>query len=208
MELSGWQTVAITLGGGGIGAGAALLAAGITGRQGRKQLDRRLDHERDQQVRQLEHERAERWRDLLIRAADDFSTSVEQAILGVRDVISAVADKGDVEAASAEAKRRLHEAVARVARVRLLFGEDSPAVAPAADLLVEIDIARGAAAKTDATFAWQKLERIYGLHDRFRSAAREMIASPRWSVGKSLDARYRVAGGAESDHGSPDLLAH
>lgn len=179
MELSGWQTVAITLGGGSVGAAAALLATGITGRQGRKQLERRLEHEREQQVRQLAHERAERWRDLLVRAADDFSTGVEQAILGVRDVISTVSDKGDVDAATAEAKRRVHEAVARFARIRLLFGDDSDAVAPIENLLVELDLARGAAAKTDPTFAWQKLDKVYRLHEQFRVAAREMISSPR-----------------------------
>jgi hypothetical protein len=192
--LSGWQTVAITIGASGVTALAALLVAQLTGKQGREQLDRQLEHEREQQVRRLAHERSEQWTDRLVRAADDFSTGVEQATLGIRDVISAVAEKGDVDAASAEAKRRLHEAVARVARIRLLFGDDSPAVTPAGNLLVELDIARGAATKTDATFAWEKLDKVYRLHEDFRAAAREMIASPRWSVGKSLEARYDVAG--------------
>jgi gas vesicle protein len=176
--LSGWQTVAITIGASGVTALAALLVAQLTGKQGREQLERQLEHEREQQVRRLAHERSEQWTDRLVRAADDFSTGVEQATLGIRDVISAVADKGDVDAASAEAKRRLHEAVARVARIRLLFGDDSPAVTPAGNLLVELDIARGAATKTDGTFAWEKLDKVYRLHEEFRAAAREMIAGP------------------------------
>lgn len=204
MQLSGWQTVAISLSGGAVTGTAALAGAWLRGRQDRTQLDRRLEHERelqtrqlehrrDEQLRQLEHDRAEQWRDSFVRAADDFATGVDQAILGVRDVIAAVADRGDVDAAAAEAKRRSHEAVARMARIRLLFGADSPTVAPAMDLLSEIEIARAAAGKPDATFAWQKLEKVYALRSEFEHAALEMIKSPRWRVSASLAMPFDVA---------------
>jgi hypothetical protein len=77
--LSGWQTVAVSLGASGITALAAFLVAEVTGRHGRAELDSRLEHERAQQERQLEHERAEQWRDRLVRAADDFSTGAGAA---------------------------------------------------------------------------------------------------------------------------------
>ena len=38
------------------------------------------------------------------------------------------------------------------------------------------------AAKADPTFAWQKLDKVYRLHEQFRAAAREMIGSPRRSA--------------------------
>src|SRR5204863_245437 len=111
------------------------------------------EHERQRQERQLEHERSEQWVERLVRAADDFSTGVEQAILGVRDVISAVTDQtGDVDQASLEAKRRVHEAIARVGRIKLLFKADSRPAQIAADLLPELDVARQAAEKPDSTF--------------------------------------------------------
>jgi hypothetical protein len=178
VELSGWQTVVISLGGGAVTGAAALLVAWVTGRHGRKQLDRRLQHERVEQERQREHERSEQWTDRRVRAADDFATGVEQAILGVRDVMAAVRDKRDVEPVAAEAKRRLHEAVARIARVKLLFGGDEKVTRPAENLLGELDLARGAAMSADPTFAWEKLEKVYGWRDEFQSAAIDALRQP------------------------------
>jgi hypothetical protein len=196
--LSGWQTVAITLGASGITAFVALFVAWLRGGQEREQLDRRLEHERRQQTEQRAHERTEQWRERLVREAADFSTGVEQAILGVRDVINAVTDGGDVAAASIEAKRRLHEAIARIARIKLLFGEDSDTALVAKNILPELDVARGLAERPDDG-AWQKLETIYGLHRDFNEAAFEMISSPKWRVGSSLRVPYRIdapAGGS------------
>ena len=100
MNLTGWQTVAITIGGAAFTAASAFGIATINGRQNREQLDRRLTHEREQQAAELQHERTERWLDRQIRAADDFSTGLEQALLGVRDLILAVAERGAIEAAT------------------------------------------------------------------------------------------------------------
>src|SRR4051794_26495007 len=96
MELSGWQTVAISLGGGTVTGMAALLGSWLRGRQDRVQLDRRLEHERDHQTRELDAARAEQWRDRLVRAADDFSTGAIQAMLALRDALAA-ARHGDIE---------------------------------------------------------------------------------------------------------------
>jgi hypothetical protein len=92
-----------------------------------------------------------------------------------------------VDAAAADAKRRVHEAVARVA----LFGEDSDAANIAKDLLPEVDVARGLAERPDGERG-TKLEKIYALHRDFNEAAFEMISSPKWAVGKSLSLPYRV----------------
>lgn len=188
MELTGWQTVAISLGGGGVTGAAAFAVAVVTGKQGRKQLERRIEHESDQQTErlrydreehesQLGHERSEAWTDRLVRAADDFATGVEQGILGVRDVITVVGQNRDREPVVEEAKRRLHEAVARTARVRLLFRDDAAVLQPATDMLAELDLARGAATNRDPTFAWQKLEKVYALRDEFNAAAIKAIAA-------------------------------
>jgi hypothetical protein len=149
------------------------------------------EHERERQERQLQHERNEQWVERLVRAAEDFSTGVEQAVLGIRNVIATVSDNGNVDQADAEAKRRVEEAVARVARIKLLFKADSRPAQIAADLLPELDVARAAATRTD-TLVWDKLSSVYNLHADFMEAAFDIISSPRWSVGKDLTTRYRV----------------
>jgi hypothetical protein len=175
--LPAWATVVLSL----ISA-AAGIAGGVVVTKPRIGFDRTENalsraHETAQQERHLEHDRSEQWVDRLVRAADDFSTGIEQAILGVRDVIAAVAEKGDVEAAKAEAKRRVHEAVARVARIELLFGEDTEPARIAKDLLPEIDVARAAADRTDPGLAWETLEKIYGLHAQLNRETLEVIRS-------------------------------
>jgi beta-phosphoglucomutase-like phosphatase (HAD superfamily) len=173
--ISWWATVLLAL----ITASAGVVG-GVAVTEKRIRFDRdenakNREHEKEQQRQQLEHERSEQWVDRLIRAADDFSTGVEPAILGVRDVISVVSGKGDVAAAAVEAKRRNHEAVARVARIKLLFGENSDAANVARDLLPELEVARSAAERPDPTFAWEKLEKVYALY--VNVTAREMISS-------------------------------
>lgn len=171
VELSGWQTVAISLGGAAITGAAVFLVAFVSGRQARKQLERRLEHERRQQAERLAHERDERWTERLVCAADDFATGLDQAILGIRDMITADRKKRDIDALSREAERRVQEAVARLARIRLLFGQDTVVTRPAEDVLVELELARGAAANPDPTFAWEKLDKVYRLRDRFQAEA-------------------------------------
>jgi hypothetical protein len=199
--LSGWQTVVVALGGAAVGGALTLVATWLRGRQERAHLDRRLEHEREQQTRQLSHERSEQWSERLLRAADDFSTGVEQSILGVRDVIAVKqqtimgrSDAGELAAATAEAKRRHHEAEARLARIRLLFGEEADAVSIARTLLSELLYARRVADRPDDTDVWQALDKVNALHRDFNGAAFDMISSPRWRVGSSLEVRYRVEG--------------
>jgi hypothetical protein len=155
--LTGWQTVAISLGGGAITGTTAFVATWLRGKQDGTQLDRRLVHEREHQARELEAARAEQWRDRLVRAADDFSTGAMQAMLALRDALVAarhgdlkrqveevdgawsheyVSELPTVIAAVRELERRVDEAHARLARVHLLFGETSEA-GRAADAVIE-----------------------------------------------------------------------
>jgi hypothetical protein len=198
--LSGWQTVAITLGASGITAFVALFVAWLRRGQEQEQLDRRLDHERGLQTEQLAHERTERWREILTREAGDFSTGIEQAILGIRDALGEVFDEGAPgDATLNEAKRRTDEAIARVARIKLLFGEDSETVRVAKDLLPELYAARGLAERGDSSGANEKLKKIYALHRDFNEAAFEMISSPKWRVSSSLHVPYRIESGGDAN---------
>ena len=135
---------------------------------------RTRDHEREQQRRQLQYDTDEEWRDRRIRAADDFSTGVEQAILGVRNLIDVVAEPGGIGGANAEVGRLVFEAVARLARIKLLFGEESDPVLVAKNLLAELDVARRLAAdpKQDS---WEALNKVYLHHKTFNTAALKMI---------------------------------
>ena len=171
MELSGWQTVLIALGGGFITGAAALLVAFVSGKQAGKQLERRLEHERQQQAERLDYERDERWTERHIRAADDFATGVDQAIIGVRAVIAVVRKGQDADPVAAEAHRVVHEAVARLARIRLLFGQSTVVTRPAEDLLVELELARAAAVDPDRSSAWSQLQKVYRLRDEFQAEA-------------------------------------
>lgn len=147
----------------------------------RTESDERRHHEREQQDARLRHERAEQWRDRLVRAADDFSTGVEQALLAVNEAISAVVNRGDREGTVAEARRVIGEAVARVGRVKLLFGEDSRPAAIGRDLLPTLRLAlshvevSGADVHGHIDDAWQTLEKCYAGHQDFNRAALEMI---------------------------------
>ncbi len=80
---------------------------------------------------QTRHERTEHLRDRLLTAADDLATALSQAILKVRHSLNDFEDhlttgarptgEGDL----AGARRSIDEAIARVARVELLFGIES-----------------------------------------------------------------------------------
>lgn len=149
------------------------------GRQERRTFDQRIQHERGQQDERLAHERAERWRDRLVFAAVDFSIGIEQSALGARNVMDAVKEKGDVASAAIEAKRLNHEVIARHARIKLLFGGDSPTAELAKELVSELELARQAAEDPDTRNAWFKLSEVYDLHQKFIETAREAIRDPR-----------------------------
>lgn len=170
--LHDWAIVLLSLVSGAVGGSISTL---LRIRFDRKEAAEQRQHDRERQEARLAHERESEWRERRVFAAADFSTGVEQAILGVREIISAVGDKRDIEPVVAEAKRLTHECVARVARIKLLFGEDAAPTQPAKDVLSELELARGAAVKTDPTFAWSKLEKVYKLHAEFNAAALEAL---------------------------------
>jgi hypothetical protein len=197
--LPAWATVVLSLVSALAGVAGGIVITWMRIGFDRTQATEAHEHERQRQETQLAHEREAEWRERLVFAAVDFSIGVEHAILGVREVISAVRDKRELEPFVVEAKRVLHEAVARVARIKLLFGDGSDSTRLAKDLLPELDLARGAASNPDPTFAWEKLAEVYRLHEQFNTAAFEMISNQRWRVGRNLTMRYRVEGPHQGD---------
>lgn len=183
--LPAWATVLLSLISAAAGVVGGIVITRIRISFDREQAREQRTHDRDQQRERLENERQAEWRDRLVLAAADYSTAVEYAILGVRDVISAVADKQEVGPVIDEAKQRSHECVSRLARIKLLFGENANATKPAKELLPELELARGAAAKTDPTFAWEKLGKVYRYHA-------ESCRSSRTSRGTRRHARGSV----------------
>jgi hypothetical protein len=171
--LSGWQTLAISLGTGT----AALVGSWIRGRQDRAQLDRRLEHDRAQQKRQLEHETAEQWRDRLVRASDDFSTGGQRALLAVHEAFQAVSGtRGDLKGTAAEADRVVGEVISRVGRIKLLFGEGSEPANAAEDLIRQLEHALTYPKKgKDAPEGRERLSKAYGAHHYFKGVALEVI---------------------------------
>jgi len=72
------------------------------------------------------HERQERLRERMLTAADDFAIGVQQAGMALREARSHEGDvhpAGTVLPTTAEARRCVGEVEARLARIRLLFGE-------------------------------------------------------------------------------------
>jgi hypothetical protein len=185
--LPAWATVAISLGGAIV---VALSNALVT------QL--RIRFERDQQHGRLKHERETEWRERLVFAAADFATGVEQAILGLRNVMAASAtNKPEVEPLADEAKRLVQEAMARMARIKLLFGEDAQATKLASALVEELAFALQSVRHGDLGSAKSKLEKAREQYRAFNAAALEMLLNPRWAVGANLQVQYDIAG-AES----------
>jgi hypothetical protein len=149
-------------------------------------------HERELQERRLDHERAEQWRDRRVRAADDFSTGVQQALLRVHEAIQAAAmseestSKQVAEAGVivAEAERVIGEAIARVGRIKLLFGEESKPTKIAEQLLRQLEVSLtpvkgvdvvGVNVARNVPDAWKAIEKAYGLHAEFNRAALDVI---------------------------------
>jgi hypothetical protein len=185
--LSGWQTVLITLGASALTGAAALIVSWVNGRQETARLDRQLDHERDQQSERIQHERDEQWRDRLTDAAADFSTGVQQALLRVHEAIQVVGAppieshsvrEARAEAAIGEAERTIGEAIARVARVTLVFGEVSSAAGLAEDVVRQLEATLNEVKPSpgrNTAAAWHGLSEAYELHKRFNQAARNAI---------------------------------
>jgi hypothetical protein len=150
------------------------------------------DNDRERQERQLEHERSEQWVERLVRAADDFSTGISQALLGVHDAIAAVQNNGDRGKTQVEADRVIGEAIARVGRIKLLFGEESEPSQIASALLPQLSVAlgfvKGGGAEVHARVpeAWKAIEKAYAQQRDFNKAALEMIHKPIWRVGANV----------------------
>jgi hypothetical protein len=143
---------------------------------------------------QSRHERAEAWRDRLVPAADDFATGVLQAILAVRDTIGVVHDKvsdqdlevdpdkrvvsildlPEVQESHAELARRIDEVHARLARVQLLFGVQSPAGKAAGECILALRRA-GRHLSDWPQPEWEEATRVLDevrvLHEAFAEAA-------------------------------------
>jgi hypothetical protein len=136
-------------------------------------------HQQELQEQRLEHERAEQWRDRLVRAADDFSTGTQQALLRVHEAIQAVVNRGDRKGTVAEAERVIGEAIARVGRVKLLFGEDSEPAKIADRLLPQLELTlgyvKGRRPGGRVREAWDAIEKAYARQREFTRAAREAI---------------------------------
>jgi hypothetical protein len=149
-------------------------------------------------VMQSRHERAEAWRDRLVPAADDLATGILQAILAVRDAVGvahgaesdqdlevepdkkvpSILDLPEVQEANAELERRVDEAHARLARVQLLFGVQSPAETAAADCVRALRKAQMHLRdwpKPEWRAADMTLEEITVHHEAFASAALDAI---------------------------------
>jgi hypothetical protein len=138
----------------------------------------------------IRHEREEAFRERLLVAADDFATGILQAILAVRDVSVARVDHDpdwatpdqhhhpDVEAASEEARRRIDQAHARLARVELLFGRGSAAGEAAGDLVTALRQALEHIRewpRPDAQRYSDEMNRAHALLDQFGGAVRIAI---------------------------------
>lgn len=87
---------------------------------------------------QRSHDRDERIRDRMVIAADDFATGAIQTFQALRDLANPPVPSFQPPNAS-EARRLLDELMARIARVELLFGEDSSTASDGRDLLNELN---------------------------------------------------------------------
>lgn len=177
--LPAWATVTLSIVSAlaGIVGGVAVTRVRI--RFDREQAAATRDHEQRQQEARLAHEREERWRDRLVDAAAEFSTGGQQAVLRVHEAIQAA---GEFEHQSAidEARRVNGEVIARVGRVKLLFGEGTAPSDIAGDLIRALETtlthARAASARGPSQQpAWNELDKAYAKLGEFNAAALEMI---------------------------------
>jgi hypothetical protein len=177
--LPAWATITISLGAALITALAAIGGAWLHG-----SLENR-----------------EQWRDRLVKAADDFATSVLQALLALRDAqgvvhdaqttqdlkvdpsnVESILDLREVAESIKELDRRVDEAHARLARVQLLFGLKSKAGKAAADCV--LTLRGGAGALREWPYPeWERagnlLATTHDLHEAFLTAALEAVSEAR-----------------------------
>ena len=141
-------------------------------------------HERELQERRLDHERAEQWRDRRVRAADDFSTGVQQAMLRLHEAYQAASVaanegafslKGVSVGSLAEAQRVNGEAIARVGRIKLVFGENSEPADLAEKLVRLLEVVLTRLKGMEVPEAQRAIEKAYQLQTKFNRAALDVI---------------------------------
>src|SRR5215207_9988412 len=107
-----WATVVIALGASAIGALAGIFGAYISLRIARLSLD---------------HQASEAWRTRRLEAAEDFSASWTAEISGVGMARGAISGRDDPKKALDALVEKHADGGAKLMRVGLLFGADSPA---------------------------------------------------------------------------------
>jgi hypothetical protein len=192
--LPAWATVAIAAISGAAGIAGGVIATWMRISFDRSENVRTREHEREQQTRQLEHDSAEEWRDRRIRAADDFSTGIEQATLSIRSLIGTDPVYGNIASASERATHLVEETVARLARIKLLFGEESEAARVGKDVVAELDLVRKLAVDPRREGTWEALAKVYALHASFNDEVLAVVhrapsESPSAALGSSRPPR-------------------
>jgi hypothetical protein len=174
--LPAWATVAIALGASAITAIATLIASFRT------------------TSLRARYEREEQWRERLVHAADDFSTSVEAALFVLNDDIEYLEMSWQrTDGVSFQnLQRSVGDAVGRVARIKLLFGANSKPGSTAVELVMQLRTTLAnletkdprPGEDTDVEAARKALDEAYRLHDEFNRLALEAI---RQRIGRRPD---------------------
>jgi hypothetical protein len=134
----------------------------------------------------IRHERETELRQRMLVAADDFTTAALQATLHLvrlQDIDDALDDEGMINETTQtqlnEAQRHIDETHARLARVQLLFGEDTWAGSAAGDVLAYHRKAIGALAVSfhtgDRSTYEDALTKAVGWESRFNHFARSAL---------------------------------
>ena len=123
-----WATVVIALGASAIGALAGIFGAYISLRIARLSLD---------------HQASEAWRTRRLEAAEDFSASWTAEISGVGLIRGLIAAHDDPANAVETVREKHAEGGAKLMRVGLLFGADSPAREAGRQALSQLNQATG-----------------------------------------------------------------
>jgi hypothetical protein len=135
---------------------------------------------------QIAHERSENFRSRCVQAADDFSTALSRALLALNDAY-ALFKKGafaDTSEPLELARKSMDEAHSHLARVELLFGDESAAGDAAHDAIIHLrtafDILAPATGADPLTGYVEAYDEAHVCQLRFNRAAREQIR-PWWS---------------------------
>jgi hypothetical protein len=157
----------------------------------------------------IQHEREERLRERMLTAADDFVTGAQQAHRGLWETMAAEEQGSTVAERLPAASELVKVAHDRLARVKLLFGTDTPAGQAAEatnnelwnyrSALEQEPPASGLAAKANREATAQL--------NRFTALARAALEEP-WRLGENLDtpARRELTDGDNTPRSQPDFV--